>query len=137
MPFRSESHDGGLSCLRSHRRAGASRGSWRTCAEPDRGRGEGPHPTTGRPRDRRPGLADPPTVRDLQAIRGFQFLSLVNVVVHKSLVEVNEDVVKQAPVGVVQGRLEKDSRAVNVVGRRFSDLVVGNGQFVHRAHEVR
>ena len=61
----------------------------------------------------------------------------VNVVVHKSLVEANEEVVKRSPFVIVQGRLEKDSGAVNIVGRRFRELKVGNGEFVHRAHEFR
>ena len=61
----------------------------------------------------------------------------VNVVVHKSLVEANEEVVKRAPFVIVQGRLEKDSGAINVVGRRFRELGVGDERFVHRAHEFR
>ena len=61
----------------------------------------------------------------------------VNVVVHKSLVEQNEEVVKRAPFVIVQGRLEKDSGAINVVGKRFRELGVGEGKFVHRAHEFR
>ena len=61
----------------------------------------------------------------------------VNVIVHKSLVEANEEVVKRAPFVLVQGRLEKDSGAVNIVGRRFRELEVGGERFVHRAHEFR
>lgn len=61
----------------------------------------------------------------------------VNVVVHKSLVEANEEVVKRAPFVLVQGRLEKESGAINVVGRKFRGLTVGEGRFVHRAHEFR
>lgn len=61
----------------------------------------------------------------------------VNVVVHKSLVEANEEVVKRAPFVIVQGRLEKDSGAVNIVGRRFKELEAGGERFVHRAHEFR
>ncbi|MGH7688671.1 MAG: DNA polymerase III subunit alpha [Gemmatimonadaceae bacterium] len=61
----------------------------------------------------------------------------VNVVVHKSLVEANEEVVKRAQFVIVQGRLEKDSGAVNIVGKRFRELGVGEGKFMHRAHEFR
>jgi error-prone DNA polymerase len=61
----------------------------------------------------------------------------VNVVVHKTLVEANAEVVKRAPFVLVQGRLEKESGAINVVGRKFRGLTVGEGRFVHRAHEFR
>jgi error-prone DNA polymerase len=61
----------------------------------------------------------------------------VNVVVHKSLVAENEEVVKRAPFVLVQGRLEKSGAAINVVGRKFRELEVGDGAFVHRAHEFR
>jgi hypothetical protein len=53
------------------------------------------------------------------------------------LVEQNEEVVKRAQFVIVQGRLEKDSGAVNIVGRKFKALEVGEGKLVHRAHEFR
>jgi error-prone DNA polymerase len=61
----------------------------------------------------------------------------VNVVVHKSLVAANEEVVKRAPFVLVQGRLEKDSGAVNVVGRKFRELqVLERGEKIaHMSHD--
>ena len=61
----------------------------------------------------------------------------VNIVVHKSLVAANEEVVKRAPFVLVQGRLEKDSGAVNVVGRKFRELTVleGGRKIAHLSHD--
>ncbi|MHB1263946.1 MAG: DNA polymerase III subunit alpha [Gemmatimonadaceae bacterium] len=46
----------------------------------------------------------------------------INVVVNKTLVEENAEVVKRAPYLIVQGRLEKDGAVINVVGKRFKAL---------------
>ncbi len=61
----------------------------------------------------------------------------VNVVVHKTLVEANEEVVKRAPFVLVQGRLEKDGGAINVVGRKFRELqVLAAGETIaHVSHD--
>ena len=49
----------------------------------------------------------------------------------------NEEVVKRAPFVLVQGRLEKDSGAVNVVGRKFRELTVleGGRKIAHLSHD--
>lgn len=61
----------------------------------------------------------------------------VNVVVHKSLVAANEEVVKRAPFVLVQGRLEKDGGAINIVGRKFRELQVleGGRKIAHLSHD--
>jgi len=44
------------------------------------------------------------------------------VIVPKSLVEDNAEVVKFAPFIAVQGKFERDGQVMNVVGRRFRAL---------------
>jgi error-prone DNA polymerase len=49
---------------------------------------------------------------------------VINVVVPKQLVEENREAVKFAPFLLVLGRVERDGAVLNVVGRRFRELVV-------------
>jgi error-prone DNA polymerase len=49
----------------------------------------------------------------------------INVVVSKKLVDANTEVVKHATFILVQGRLEKDGAVINVVGRRFRAIDLG------------
>ncbi|MFN2566141.1 MAG: OB-fold nucleic acid binding domain-containing protein, partial [Gemmatimonadaceae bacterium] len=58
----------------------------------------------------------------------------VNVVVSKTLVDANAEVVKHATFILVQGRLEKDGAVINVVGRRFRALDVG-AEVAHRSRD--
>ena len=58
----------------------------------------------------------------------------INVVVSKKLVDENTEVVKHAPFILVQGRLEKDGAVINVVGRRFKALEVGE-KVAHRSRD--
>src|ERR1051325_12175033 len=58
-----------------------------------------------------------------------------NIVVPQPLVGPNEEVVKRAPVVLVQGRVENDGASISVVGKRFKELEVG--ELTHRAHEFR
>jgi error-prone DNA polymerase len=58
----------------------------------------------------------------------------INVVVSKTLVDANSEVVKHAPFILVQGRLEKDGAVINVVGRRFRALDIG-GKVAHRSRD--
>jgi error-prone DNA polymerase len=63
-----------------------------------------------------------------QTANGTLFLLLedefgfINVIVPKSLVEDNAEVVKFAPFIAVQGKFERDGQVMNVVGRRFRAL---------------
>ena len=63
-----------------------------------------------------------------QTANGTLFLLLedefgfINVIVPRTLVEDNAEVVKFAPFIAVQGRFERDGRVMNVVGRRFRAL---------------
>lgn len=59
----------------------------------------------------------------------------INVIVPKQLVDENAEVVKYAPVILVQGRLEKDGAVVNVVGRRFRALEIGSEVAGHRSRD--
>src|SRR5439155_13817733 len=49
----------------------------------------------------------------------------VNVVAPPKAVEPYEEVVKQAPFGLLQGRVENDGAAISIVGQRFKELEVG------------
>jgi error-prone DNA polymerase len=58
----------------------------------------------------------------------------INVVVSKKLVDENAEVVKHAAFILVQGRLEKDGAVINVIGRRFRALDVGE-KLAHRSRD--
>lgn len=59
----------------------------------------------------------------------------INVIVPKQLVDENAEVVKYAPVILVQGRLEKDGAVINVVGRKFRALEIGSEVAGHRSRD--
>jgi error-prone DNA polymerase len=60
----------------------------------------------------------------------------INVVVPSRLVEANREVVKFAPFVLVLGRFEKDGPVMNVVGRRFRALEVGQ-PLTHASRDFR
>jgi error-prone DNA polymerase len=76
-----------------------------------------------------------------QTANGTLFLLLedefgfINVIVPRSLVEDNAEVVKYAPFIAVQGRFERDGQVMNVVGRRFRAL--RTREIAHRSHDFR
>jgi error-prone DNA polymerase len=49
----------------------------------------------------------------------------INVIVPRQLYQENREVVRHAPFLAVEGRLERQDRVVNIVGRRFRELRVG------------
>jgi error-prone DNA polymerase len=49
----------------------------------------------------------------------------MNVIVPRQLYQENREVVRHAPFLAVEGRLERQDRVVNIVGRRFRELRVG------------
>jgi error-prone DNA polymerase len=49
----------------------------------------------------------------------------INVIVPRQLYQENREVVRHAPFLAVEGRLEREDRVVNIVGRRFRELRVG------------
>jgi error-prone DNA polymerase len=49
----------------------------------------------------------------------------LNVIVSRDLYAANREIVKYAPFLLVEGRLEREDRAVSIVGRRFRELRVG------------
>jgi error-prone DNA polymerase len=57
----------------------------------------------------------------------------INVVVHPRLVKENEEVVKDATFIEVQGRLERNGAAINVVGRKFTELPMES--LAHRSRD--
>jgi error-prone DNA polymerase len=59
----------------------------------------------------------------------------INVIVSKTLVEANEEVVKRAPFVTVRGRVENDGAAVSVVGQQFERLDVR--ALTHEVHAFR
>ncbi|MGH7629445.1 MAG: DNA polymerase III subunit alpha, partial [Gemmatimonadales bacterium] len=56
----------------------------------------------------------------------------INVVVPSKLVEPNREVVKFATFVLVQGRFERDGEVMNVVGKRFKELVMRRIQYASR-----
>ena len=57
----------------------------------------------------------------------------INIVVPKQLVEPFREAVTFAPFVVVEGRFEREGRVLNVVGRRFRELVVKSLHFQSRS----
>jgi error-prone DNA polymerase len=57
----------------------------------------------------------------------------INVIVPRQLVEANADVIKGATFILVLGRFERDGQVMNVIGRKFATLEVGN--LLHRSHD--
>ncbi len=49
----------------------------------------------------------------------------LNVIVSRDLFAANREVVKYSPFLLIEGRLEREDRAVSIVGRRFRELRVG------------
>jgi len=60
----------------------------------------------------------------------------INVIVPARLYERNREVVKFSPFLVVEGELEIDGDAINVVGRRFRELAVRR-RLTHRSRDFR
>ena len=59
----------------------------------------------------------------------------INVVVPRQLVEPNAEVVKFAPFILVRGRLEREGKVINVVGRDF--LALEAAAVVHTTRDFR
>ena len=59
----------------------------------------------------------------------------INVIVPRQLVEPNAEVVKFAPFILVRGRLEREGKVINVVGRDF--LALEAAAVVHATRDFR
>ena len=59
----------------------------------------------------------------------------INVIVPRRLYQQNREVIKFAPFLVVEGRLEREGRVLNVVGRRFRELAMR--KIAYRSRDFR